>query len=310
MLAAIVNSDVTSAAAADAFFDMNMDDQEIESVQSVQGEGNTKPHPSASKRWCFTWNNYSEEQFVQLVQVFGLMELDGADWIIGREVGESGTPHLQGYVRAKKRWRPSQLGNWWNKAHWEKCKGTHEQNVKYCAKEGNYTKSAGTEVRRPIAQIETADLRPHQVAIAEQFKEPEDPKFGRKIHWFYEKQGGWGKSVLATYMVDQMGAIEVGGGAKDCFFGLVAAMEKRDVPIVIFYIPMCQLGYVSYQAIEKIKDGKFFSSKYESGMVRFNRPWVICFANEEPAYESLSEDRWVVEELSAPPLGAGGGAAE
>ncbi len=56
--------------------------------------------------------------------------------------------------------------------------------------------------------------------------------------------------------------------------------------------------YVSYQALEEIKDGIFFSGKYEGGMKIFNSPHVICFANFSPAEHKLSGDRWVVEEVS------------
>ena len=39
----------------------------------------------------------------------------------------------------------------------------------------------------------------------------------------------------------------------------------------------------------------FFSGKYESGMVRYNKPHVIIFANCRPDIEKLSKDRWKVK---------------
>ena len=46
--------------------------------------------------------------------------------------------------------------------------------------------------------------------------------------------------------------------------------------------------------MEAIKNGCFFSGKYESGMVRFNSPHILVFANEPPERTKLSQDRWCV----------------
>lgn len=57
-------------------------------------------------------------------------------------------------------------------------------------------------------------------------------------------------------------------------------------------------NYVSYEAIESVKDGIFFSGKYESGMTIFNQPHIICFANFAPDIGKMSSDRWKIFELS------------
>uniref|UniRef100_UPI004049B2EE hypothetical protein n=7 Tax=Pseudomonadati TaxID=3379134 RepID=UPI004049B2EE len=65
-----------------------------------------------------------------------------------------------------------------------------------------------------------------------------------------------------------------------------------------FDIPRSQLDYLSYTGIEEVKNGCFFSSKYESEMVLYNSPHIIVFANEEPTYHKLSSDRWNVVDLN------------
>lgn len=51
-------------------------------------------------RWCFTLNNYSEEEY-DLFCTFGN---DYCKYfVMGREVGKEGTPHLQGYFSLKKK---------------------------------------------------------------------------------------------------------------------------------------------------------------------------------------------------------------
>ena len=63
-------------------------------------------------------------------------------------------------------------------------------------------------------------------------------------------------------------------------------------------IPRCltceDKTYVSYQALENIKDMVFYSGKYEGGVVCGNCPHVFVFAHVPPEYENMSDDRWVV----------------
>lgn len=86
-----------------------------------------------SKRWCFTINNYTEEEV-------GSLHLWGAKYIIaGREKApDTGTPHLQGYVIWHTNRRLSACKSVHSTAHWEVAKGTTEQNVAYCSKEDDY----------------------------------------------------------------------------------------------------------------------------------------------------------------------------
>lgn len=54
----------------------------------------------------------------------------------------------------------------------------------------------------------------------------------------------------------------------------------------------------SYKALEALKNGIFFSGKYESGMVNsYGSPHVFVFANFEPEWEYFSQDRWKVYEI-------------
>lgn len=268
--------------------------------------GNTKTATATKKKrinpsnyWCFTLNNYTDDILVQMEHCFALHQCNA---VVGKEIGESGTPHLQGYVEFKARSRPlEKFKDWAKKAHWEKRKGKRMQAAIYCSKDGDYKEYGDIHIPLPLAKITYEDLRPSQQRIADMFREAEDPKWGRKIYWFWEPTGNWGKSVLATYLVDQCRAIEVSGKAADAKCGIAAYVDTHGEgpPIVIMDIPRTRsTSYVSYEAIESIKNGRFFSSKYESGMVRFNKPHVIVFANEPPFMERMSLDRWCIEKLS------------
>lgn len=88
-----------------------------------------------AKRWCFTLNNYTQEDEDRLRS---LTIDDGVNFLIFEpEVGDSGTPHFQGFVKLDKKKRPTQLRKLVGPAHFIVAKGTDQQNIDYCSKDGN-----------------------------------------------------------------------------------------------------------------------------------------------------------------------------
>lgn len=94
-----------------------------------------QPQSGLAKSWCFTLNNYTEEEY-GAVEEFA--RSCAAYACVGRETGENGTPHLQGYIRLKKQCRLSQLQDQCShRAHYEVARGTPADNRLYCLKEGS-----------------------------------------------------------------------------------------------------------------------------------------------------------------------------
>lgn len=93
---------------------------------------------SQSKLWCFTLNNYSDADITRL-RTFG----NGSQCeylVFGKEVGESGTPHLQGFIvfRGQRR-RINQVKQvTGRRSHVERARGTNAQAADYCKKEGDF----------------------------------------------------------------------------------------------------------------------------------------------------------------------------
>jgi len=103
-----------------------------------------KKHIVRSNRICFTLNNYTEEEVCQIQEVLNnyLKHIEYA--IIGKEVGTTGTPHLQGFIHFHHSFmkaRDGTLTKWRSlipalaRAHMESAFGTDEQSRTYCAKE-------------------------------------------------------------------------------------------------------------------------------------------------------------------------------
>ena len=90
--------------------------------------------PSANRgvAWCFTLNNYTDEECSALVakDVRGLCAY--------RELGESGTPHLQGVVCCHAKATLTQMKKiLGSRAHIELMRGTWEEACTYCRKDGD-----------------------------------------------------------------------------------------------------------------------------------------------------------------------------
>lgn len=89
-----------------------------------------------NRNWCFTLNNYSEEELAH----FDTLDLDVVKYcLIGEEVGESGTPHLQGYIvfhnQCRRPFVNTHVGV---RAHVELARGNVKHNFDYCTKDGKF----------------------------------------------------------------------------------------------------------------------------------------------------------------------------
>lgn len=246
---------------------------------------------SPSKSWCMTWNNYPDNWKDIIVPKF--QNLDG--YIIGEEVGESGTPHLQGYIQFKNKSRPFGL-QLPKVINWLAAKGTKEQNIKYCSKDGKWI-AEGNCITTPKYEIfiELYEWQHEIVKILNQ--KPDD----RSIYWYWEEEGCAGKTTFQKWIYLNFKNVAVlCGKATDMKNGIVAFQEKNKIlpEIVLINIPRCQdKEHISWQGIEEIKDMFFFSGKYEGGMICGPNPHTMIFSNEEPPIYKLTEDRWKIRNI-------------
>ncbi|QXP07640.1 MAG: replication associated protein [Arizlama virus AZLM_890] len=91
---------------------------------------------ASSKRYLFTLNNYTDEEYTKITN--GLRPRCDY-YIVGKEVGETGTPHLQGYCVFIRRCGFAKAKDYVSgRAHLEVARGTSLHNRTYCSKGGEY----------------------------------------------------------------------------------------------------------------------------------------------------------------------------
>lgn len=98
-----------------------------------------KVRPPTSRKWCFT--SFKALDF----SVYGIMFNEHSAMlymILGLETcPKTGRQHIQGFVHLNSGYKLSTLKTWFHMdetIHFEICKGTAEDNIKYCSKEGNF----------------------------------------------------------------------------------------------------------------------------------------------------------------------------
>lgn len=104
-----------------------------------------------SRGWVFTWNNAGDDDDDYCQE---LINNDSIRYICyGREVGDSGTPHLQGYLYFNHPRTFTGVKKLLKHCHIEIQKGTCDEAIQYCKKDGDYFETG----HRPISQQEKGD---------------------------------------------------------------------------------------------------------------------------------------------------------
>lgn len=255
---------------------------------------------SRSRLWFGTWNNYPEDGTAQLINM-GLEK-----YVIGKEIAPTtGTSHLQFCIGFKNPKRYGGMKKAFPKVHWETVKDWYAC-VTYCKKEGDYICYPPEDAEPTLdeqydkfmeEEYKNVTWKPWQAKALEIISGKVDR---RKIHWFWEDKGNVGKSFLARYIEWKFPTVIVNGKQGDVFNGIKGFLEtekKYPNPIIID-IPKTNENYVCYGTMEKIKDGLFYSGKYEGGKVRLLPCHVLVFANFPPDESKMMSERWEIHHVT------------
>ena len=306
-----------------------------------------------SRRWCFTLNNYTDED---LACARDRLTADSCRYaVVGVEQAPStGTPHLQGYMHLKKQMRLAGLHKMLfnRRGHFEVARGSDQENRDYCRKServllevGEPSAPHGTKTsfvranqiakrvaekgerlidilesdpelmeaygkhaahvdrlidmhrareaevafKAPYESVDPAtDLRPWQRELYSELRDSApDP---RKIVWYVDWRGGVGKSWFVNFFLSRHGSRSAACFSDGRPADVAYAYEYQRV---VFFdltrstpdlLPLCHV-------MEQLKDGRIFSSKYNSRVKLFACPHVVVFANKEPPDLAFSPDR-------------------
>lgn len=281
---------------------------------SEGGLGNTRIQaPKEIRSRFFTLNNWTEGEKGAIID--WLNSRKGMSYMIQAEIGENGTPHLQGCWKSKTSIKTDWLKKEFPRVHWEPVKRWNDS-VKYCSKldtrddgpwcskdlEKFIEKDPVQGIRNPLAGKTLYEWQEFVLYWLD--TEPDD----RTIWWFWEPTGNCGKSALVKYIwLKYWGQVVIATGKGNDVRNQVCRhvngvpkeeIEGKPLDIALLDFSRSIEDYVSYETIEQLKNGLLYSGKYEGGVCGFNPPHVMCFANFEPEVDKLSADRWQVINIS------------
>lgn len=281
----------------------------IEPERAKGESGNTeslspgvKKQGNQCKRWAFTtWIRGGEDTIEPEARRLRalLLTFSKTFCFSAERCGTTGRLHFQGRVVLNQKKRLTELKKLWGDDSHFSVERNEDAHIKYVKKDETHIAGPWTEQAKLRNTLEYEELYTWQKTVVDFCKNYADD---RTVNWYWEENGKVGKSALARYFIDNFKeCLYVDGGRKEDIAQYVATSGIRnwDNPIILFNIPR-QKTTISYSAIEALKDGMIFSPKYESGMIRFNSPHIIVFANFEPDEKQLalmSADRWLITKV-------------
>lgn len=260
-------------------------------------------------------DNYKGTNFVLTINNWNKLNLEKLEhflsyscktYLFCKEIGNiTKTPHLQGFIKTKshKRYNTIMKEIGFN-CYIKSMKGSLSSNINYCIKQVKNDDDilyCSDDIKSKIIIPEIIEHIPYdnlydwQKNIYNLLLEKPNK---RTIHWVYEPTGNVGKTELVKTIMLTLpkSLLFTGGKSNDITFQIINS--NFNPKICLFDIPRTQEGFVSYNAIEQVKNGMVNSCKYEGGTKIFNIPHVIIFANFEPDKTKLSRDRWNIIDLS------------
>ena len=154
------------------------------------------------------------------------------------------------------------------------------------------------ENQADFRDVGNVELKPWQESLLEYVQQPCD----REIFWIIGKEGNEGKNWFQKYVKSWLGARRVVTGIDIKANNASIFQALRKCPIVTADIFLFNIGKsmkkfdkINYDALEKMKDGEAFASKYDSQQLKIRVPNVVMvFSNSPPDVRELAKVRFRV----------------
>lgn len=225
------------------------------------------------------WNAASKKMLK-----FYIEENDIHDWTIGYEVGRDGYRHI--HVRLNARSDFEGLRNFFTGCHIEEATTDDDW---YERKDGHFVSSKDTvDVRR----CRFGRLRSNQQKILKLLERQND----RGILVWFDYTGGIGKSYFTRWLVERGRAYYVPPTVDNSkqIIQYVCAGYKGQPYIVIDIPRSAQWNKSLYTAIESIKDGLVYDTRYTAKIRDIWGCRILVLTNALPQLDRLSKDRWTI----------------
>lgn len=286
---------------------------------------------SRAKNWCFTLNNYTNDDVSRLQAGH-----DNVQYLVaGKEVGDNGTPHLQGFISLKVKKYLRQVkaiigGN----PHVEVARNVVAA-IQYCKKENDFFEfgefSGGAGSRNDLEEFKNAvksgmhsikEIREaHSEVYAKYprfcFEYIQDHQPAKELpahplkHWqenlnttlnsepddrtitfVVDVNGNSGKTWFSHYYASLHEHVQVLQPARKV--DMAYALDST-IRVLFVDAPRSKQGeFIQYDFLEDVKNGYVFSTKYESRVKQLNRCHVVVMMNEHPDMTKLSADRYKI----------------
>lgn len=284
-----------------------------------------------SPNWCFTLNNYvpDDEQILR-----DLFEDGSATYLVfGREIGESGTPHLQGFIAFSKKHRFQGVTRMIPRAHLSRARMPHEA-AEYCKKDGDYEEFGDMTKRGKRNEMEEfkKDVRAGMLSMRD-LRDKHSNIYARYKHFCveyvadntpkptidYHELRPWQQNLYCLLLQppnrrEIFFIVDLNGNQGKTWFAhyfaslidntqVIVPGKKADMAYILdeqtvyffFDAPRSKQGeFIQYDFLEELKNGYVFSPKYESRVKSFQKCHVIVLTNEFPDMTKLSADRYNV----------------
>ncbi len=236
----------------------------------------------------YTLNNYTDAEYKQA------KELKHCSYtVIGKEIGENKTPHLQGYCEFKTQVRFNQLRAQLPRAHFERRRGTAKQAADYCKKDGDYIEIG--DPKRQGKRTDISKLRDDIKAgksVVELFENndsmfryhrgaqlyshalsSQDKTFKKLMVHVYVGPAGSGKTKTAHWLFPNLYSLDNGSSSTVWFDGY----RNQDCLLLDdFY------GWIKYSYLLRLLDGYRFNLPIKGSHTWKNWSCVIITSNAMP----------------------------
>jgi len=260
---------------------------QIKSVEKNNGKlllSNMPTQQPRSRRWVFTVNNYSNDEYNSLVSAGERLHEERISYLVlGRERGEGGTPHIQGAILFTNPMSLTGVRRLSPRAHWEPARGTPQQMADYCKKTPDYREWGSLPSQGKRNDLEAVKSQLHKGAsfqeiatettsfqafrfaqlAAPYFSKPRN--FKSRVTWFYGPPGT-GKSRRAVHMAELDGTYYSHPGSKWwCGYDAQRTLIMDDL----------RPNDMPFNFLLKLFDRYSLTIEFKGGSTQFVSPFII-----------------------------------